>query len=147
MVERRPGRTLGGAHDTFWDWCARGELRLQHCAACEQFSWPPVEACEHCGDDGLAWERMSGRGTIMSWCSFERDYYGGILPLPWHTILVELEEGPLFISNRHARAAGLRRLRGWCRALQPAGVRARLERDKRVNRDETARPEPVEGLS
>jgi len=99
MVERRPDRTLGGAHDTFWDWCARGELRLQRCTSCAEFSWPPVEACEHCGGAELAWERMSGRGTVMSWCSFERDYYGGILPIPWDTILVELEEGPLFLSN------------------------------------------------
>ena len=42
---------------------------------------------------------MSGRGTIASWCTFERDYYYGLLPIPWDTILVELEEGPLFISN------------------------------------------------
>jgi uncharacterized OB-fold protein len=99
MVEKRPNRTLGGAHDMFWHWCALGELRLQRCAACARISWPPVEACEHCGGGALAWERMSGHGTIMSWCSFERDYYGGILPIPWDTILVELEEGPLFVSN------------------------------------------------
>ena len=42
---------------------------------------------------------MSGRGKILSWCTFERDYYRGILPIPWDTILVELEEGPLFVSN------------------------------------------------
>jgi hypothetical protein len=42
---------------------------------------------------------MCGRGKIVSWCTFERDYYAGLLPIPWETILVELEEGPLFISN------------------------------------------------
>jgi hypothetical protein len=42
---------------------------------------------------------MSGRGKVISWCSFERDYYAGALPLPWDTILIELTEGPLFISN------------------------------------------------
>lgn len=35
----------------------------------------------------------------MSWCSFEHDYYRGVLPIPYDTILVELAEGPLFISN------------------------------------------------
>lgn len=99
VAERRPDRTLGGPHDAFWQWCGEGELRLQRCAACAQISWPPVEACEHCGGGDLAWERMSGRGTVASWCSFERDYYGGILPIPWDTILVELAEGPLFVSN------------------------------------------------
>ena len=42
---------------------------------------------------------MSGRGKVISWCSFERDYYAGALALPWDTILIELTEGPLFISN------------------------------------------------
>ena len=50
-------------------------------------------------DSNLVWAPMSGRGRIVSWCTFERDYYAGILPIPWETILVELEEGPLFISN------------------------------------------------
>jgi uncharacterized OB-fold protein len=42
---------------------------------------------------------MSGRGKVVSWCTFERDYYEGLFPLPWDTILVELEEGPMFVSN------------------------------------------------
>ena len=28
-AEKRPDRTLGLNHDTFWDWCGKGELRLQ----------------------------------------------------------------------------------------------------------------------
>lgn len=99
MPEKRPDRTLGPAHDTFWDWCAKGELRLQRCADCGEISWPATLACEYCGQENLGWERMSGRGKIVSWCSFERDYYRGVLPIPWTAILVELEEGPLFISN------------------------------------------------
>jgi hypothetical protein len=58
-----------------------------------------VQACEHCGGHALSWERMSGHGKIVSWCTFERDYYNGMLPIPWETILVELDEGALFISN------------------------------------------------
>ena len=99
MPQKRPDRTLGGPHDAFWDWCARGELWLQTCTSCGHRTWPPVEACEACGSGGLDWERMSGRGRIASWCTFERDYYQGTLPLPYDTILVELEEGPLFLSN------------------------------------------------
>jgi uncharacterized protein len=99
MSQRRPDRTLGPGHDQFWEWCSKDELRLQRCAACGGVSWPVVKACEFCGQAELTWQRMSGRGKIVSWCTFERDYYGGILPIPWDTILVELEEGPLFISN------------------------------------------------
>lgn len=99
MAERRPDRTLGAGHDTFWAWCAKGELRLQRCARCGELCWPAVQACDYCGAAELGWERMSGRGRIASWCTFERDYYQGALPIPWDAILVELEEGPLFISN------------------------------------------------
>lgn len=99
MAERRPNRTLGLGHDEFWAWCGKSELRLQRCENCGQISWPVVRDCEYCGDSNLVWAPMSGRGRIVSWCTFERDYYAGILPIPWETILVELEEGPLFISN------------------------------------------------
>jgi len=97
--EKRPDRALGARHDDFWAWCGKGELRLQHCADCGKISWPVTLACEYCGHTSFDWKRMSGRGKIVSWCSFERDYYAGLLPIPWMTILVELEEGPLFISN------------------------------------------------
>lgn len=99
MLQKRPDRTLGPGHDEFWAWCARGELRLQRCGDCGGLSWPVVSACEHCDSSKLTWERMSGRGKLVSWCSFDHDYYRGMLPVPYDTILVELAEGPLFISN------------------------------------------------
>ena len=99
MTEARPPRTLGPGHDEFWSWCDKGELRVQRCGACGHLAWPVVQACDRCGSAELAFAPMSGRGTLASWCTFERDYYGGLLPLPWETILVELDEGVLFISN------------------------------------------------
>jgi uncharacterized OB-fold protein len=98
---RRPDRTLGPGHDEFWRWCDAGELRLQRCAACSALVWPVVKACELCKATSFNWQRMSGRGTVAAWCTFERDYYYGVLPIPWDTILIELEEGPLFMSNPH----------------------------------------------
>jgi hypothetical protein len=35
---------------------------------------------------------------VVSWCRLEQRYYPEV-PVPWDAILVELEEGPLFISN------------------------------------------------
>ncbi len=100
MIERRPDRWLGTDADReFWDWCAKGELRVQRCAGCGTLAWPVMSACESCGGKKLDWARMSGRGTVVAWTTFERDYYGGMLPIPWDTILVELEEGPLFLGN------------------------------------------------
>jgi uncharacterized protein len=99
MSQPRPPRTRGIRHDQFWDWCNKGELRLQKCSACGGLQWPVRASCEVCGSRELSWERMSGRGSVVSWCSFEQDYYRGALPVPYDCILVELEEGVLFMSN------------------------------------------------
>jgi uncharacterized OB-fold protein len=98
-AERRPDRTRGPRHDEFWAFCDQGELRVQSCAACGRLSWPVVDECEHCGSPELSWAAMSGRGKVAAWCTFEYDYYKGTLPIPYDTILVELDEGPMFVSN------------------------------------------------
>jgi uncharacterized protein len=98
MTNRRPNRVLGRGHDEFWAYCRQDELRLQRCDACRHLSWPPVVSCERCGHATLTWELLSGKGRLVSWCTFERQYYSepGV---PWDTVLVELDEGPLFVSN------------------------------------------------
>ena len=73
MAETRPNRTLGPGHDDFWAGCAQDQLRIQHCTACDTHIWPVVLACEHCGSDALAWNTVSGKGTVVSWCSFVQD--------------------------------------------------------------------------
>ncbi|MGE0880282.1 MAG: Zn-ribbon domain-containing OB-fold protein [Acidimicrobiia bacterium] len=98
MAERRPNRTRGPEHDAFWDWCSQGQLRIQRCAACSHLTWPPAPECEKCTSPDLSWEAMSGAGKVVSWCTFERRYYAE-LGIPYDTILVELDEGALFISD------------------------------------------------
>lgn len=98
VAERRPNRVRGPVHDDFWAWCDRGEFRLQRCDACGHLSWPPAASCEKCGSSELSWQTTSGNGRVVSWCRFQRPYYSE-LGVPWTTILVELAEGPLFISN------------------------------------------------
>ncbi|MFA7248457.1 MAG: OB-fold domain-containing protein [Dehalococcoidia bacterium] len=98
MTERRPNRTLGANHDTFWAYCNRGELRLQRCDACAAIQWPPAPLCNECLGDRFTWTEMSGQGTIETYCTFERPYHKECVP-PWEVILVQLDEGPLFISN------------------------------------------------
>ena len=41
---------------------------------------------------------MRGTGTIVSFCTFERPYYPEYAP-PHDVILVQLDEGPWFLSN------------------------------------------------
>jgi uncharacterized protein len=98
MTQQRPNRALGGEHDEFWAHCASHQLHLQQCGRCDAYTWPPDKQCESCGSGELSWQKVSGRGRLVSWGTFEHRYYPE-LPVPWETILVELAEGPLFISN------------------------------------------------
>jgi uncharacterized protein len=106
MAERRPDRVLSGAHAEFWRHCGDGELWLQQCQVCGLWQWPSVadERCER-GDGPVAWHRVSGRGRVVGWCSFERAYYPE-LSVPYGTLLVELDEGVLFIANPLGFPAG-----------------------------------------
>ncbi len=99
MTQKRPPRVTGPGHDTFWEGCAKGELRIQKCEACGHRPWPVVVKCEQCGSDRLAFQPVSGKGKLASWCTFERPYYGELMPVPYDTIIVELDEGPWFLSN------------------------------------------------
>ena len=98
MGERRPNRAVGPIHDEFWQFCSRRELRVQRCRECASYAWPPLDRCEQCGSPELEWQRMAGTGRLQSWATFEQKYYD-VLPIPWDTILVELDEGALFVSN------------------------------------------------
>jgi uncharacterized protein len=96
--ERRPNRAEGAIHDEFWEFCSRRQLRVQRCRECASYAWPPVDRCEYCGGSGFDWHLTAGTGKLQSWATFEQKYYD-VLPIPWDTILVELDEGPLFVSN------------------------------------------------
>jgi uncharacterized protein len=52
----------------FWDAANEGRLVIQHCHACNQLQHPPAPTCQQCGSgDHLAWQEMSGRGTIYNY--------------------------------------------------------------------------------
>ena len=98
MAEKRPNRHLAPFHTIFWEYCNKGEFRLQKCDECGNIEWPPSPVCSNCLSDKLTWTKLSGKGKIFSHCTFERQYYAECPP-PWPVIFVELEEGPKFISN------------------------------------------------
>ena len=45
---------------------ARGELRLQTCAACGTVAYPPRDACPECLSTRLDWREVSGGGQIIA---------------------------------------------------------------------------------
>ncbi|MEV7569351.1 Zn-ribbon domain-containing OB-fold protein [Streptomyces tanashiensis] len=79
----------------FWEFTARGELRIQACAACGELRFPPRPCCPHCRSFDSEWRLMSGRGRIWSYVL----PHPPLLPeyaaqAPYNAVLVELAEAP-----------------------------------------------------
>jgi uncharacterized OB-fold protein len=84
----------------YWDSCRRGELRLQRCESCRQWRFPPEPRCPNCLSTEYSWDAVSGRGTVWSWIVMHRQYFAGLAHLlPYNVALIQLDEGPLMMSN------------------------------------------------
>ncbi len=87
-----------GPNAEFYEFLARGELRLQRCAACGTWRHPPRHRCAHCGSLDAAWERAPGRGRVFSWTVTHRPVDPAFDP-PYAVLVVELDEGPRLVGN------------------------------------------------
>jgi len=79
----------------FWEYAARGELRIQACADCGELRFPPRPCCPHCRSFAAEWRLMSGRGRIWSYVV----PHPPLLPdyaeqAPYNAVLVELADAP-----------------------------------------------------
>ena len=97
MAIARPVRAMDPYAEQFWAFTRERELRLQQCAACGKFRWPPGPTCDRCLSDDFTWAPLSGRATVLSWTTFHRGYFPEYPP-PHTIVALELAEGPLFIS-------------------------------------------------
>lgn len=96
LVRPAPRRDL--YENPFWERVGRRELSLQRCTGCGRFRYPPGPVCPGCLDDGFAWVPLSGRGRLVSWVVFHRQYFPE-LPVPYHVAAVEVAEGPILVAN------------------------------------------------
>jgi uncharacterized OB-fold protein len=68
---------------------------IPRCSGCQRYVWYPKPACPGCGSQGIAWEQVSGRGTLFSWAVVERALFEAFEDkAPYVTGLVALEEDP-----------------------------------------------------
>jgi uncharacterized OB-fold protein len=79
----------------FWDSAKRGVLSLQRCRACRRFQHPPYPTCVNCMAIDLAFEPVSGRGTIYTYTIMyhtgDKRFAGAV---PYASIIVELDDAP-----------------------------------------------------
>ena len=97
-VPIRPRPVQGVYEKPFWDAVQRRELRLQRCRPCGHVWYPPGPVCPRCLSGVWSFEPMSGRGRVVAWTVFHREYFPE-LPPPYLVVSVALEEGPLMIGN------------------------------------------------
>lgn len=84
----------------FWQGCREGVLRLQRCDACGTYVYYPVYMCPACSSLDLSWTPVSGRGRIYTRTRIEEPVSAASGSLePLIVALVELEEGPVMMSN------------------------------------------------
>jgi uncharacterized OB-fold protein len=94
----RPFHRTGLLEDDFWRYVASGEVRVQQCSDCSRFRYPPGPCCPSCLSDQFNWLALSGRGRILSWVTFHKQYFDEFPP-PHTVIAAQTEEGPILIAD------------------------------------------------
>ena len=77
----------------YFEYAAKGELRMQTCANCGEVLFPPRPMCPLCQGIEFEWKLMSGRGHVWSFAVPRPPLlpdYAALAPYP--VVVVELEE-------------------------------------------------------
>ena len=80
----------------YWEWCRKRELRMQCCAECGAFRFPPGPMCPSCNSMRDEWVKLRGTGTVYSWIVV----HPPVLPAfasdaPYSVVLVQLDDDPM----------------------------------------------------
>jgi uncharacterized OB-fold protein len=95
---QRPPRRRGVYEEPFWAALSERTLHLQSCTACAHIWYPPGPVCPRCLSMEWRWQPMSGRGRLVAWTVFHRQYFKE-LPAPHLVASAVLDEGPLIAAN------------------------------------------------
>ena len=86
--------------EPFWAAVQEGELRFQRCARDGKLFFPPALRCPRCWSREWSWDRVSGRGTVFSFVTFQRSYHPAFRSsLPYVVAIVEIEDGVRFTTR------------------------------------------------
>ena len=91
---------------SFWEGAREGTLAIQRCRECRYFNHPPRAACDRCLSDALAFEAVSGLGTVWSFTvTHQKSVAGFETSVPYLTALVELDEQPMLLLTTNLPGA------------------------------------------
>lgn len=84
----------------FWDGCREHKLLFQKCIACGDVRWPPSILCPQCHSRETQWIESNGRGTVYTYAIYHQAFHPAFMDkLPYVVAVVELDEGPMMITN------------------------------------------------
>jgi uncharacterized OB-fold protein len=82
----------------FWDAAKERRLAIQRCQDCGYYNHPPRPLCDRCLSDKLAFEDVSGNGTLWSFTVMHQKSVAGFEEsVPYATALIELDEQPMLL--------------------------------------------------
>ncbi|MGH2372914.1 MAG: Zn-ribbon domain-containing OB-fold protein [bacterium] len=85
----------------FWEGLARGEFLLLRCEQCLGWRWPLAGCREHANKpylQDLKWVRASGQGKVLTY-TIQRVPHDPAFSVPYVYAIIELDEGPVMVSN------------------------------------------------
>ncbi|KUI29225.1 Zn-ribbon domain-containing OB-fold protein [Mycobacterium sp. GA-2829] len=77
----------------FWQSGTDGTLRMQRCRPCSRWQHPPNPVCHRCLSRDVAYEPVSGNGTVYSFTVNHQPWLPHLTE-PYAVIVVELDEQP-----------------------------------------------------
>lgn len=84
----------------FWHGCRERQLLMQKCEDCGNLAYYPVYMCPACTSGKLAWTELSGRCRVHSVTIVHRPAAPAFASaVPYAVALIEVEEGPIMMSN------------------------------------------------
>jgi uncharacterized protein len=86
--------------EPYWQGLREGELRIQHCRACDARWHPPLPICPECLGNAVEWQPVCGRGTLHTYTVVHHAVHPALLArVPYVVALVDLSEGPRVVTN------------------------------------------------
>lgn len=91
MTSFRPLPQLNELNRPYWTGGADGILRMQRCAACRHWQHPAGVICPQCLSRQLAFEPLSGLGTVEAFTINHQPWIPGV-EVPYTIAIVGLDE-------------------------------------------------------
>jgi len=77
----------------YWEATAAGQIAICRCTECRTWVHPPLERCRQCGG-ALAYEPISGNGTVNSFIVMHRASVPGQGEAPHAIALIDIDDAP-----------------------------------------------------